>query len=279
MRIKALMVKALMACCLLMSVVVVRIEAGPRQSSPAAGTEARRRVPATGYITGVVKGSNGPEAGVWVIAETADVGNKFRKIVVTDDQGRYLIPELPTAKYMVWVRGYGLVDSEPVQASPGQTVALTAVPAASARAAAEYYPPDSWYSLLQIPSKSEFPLTISGNDARVPGPNPPHATDKTFKSQAEWASTVRSCAESGCHQMGSKVTREVPASIGTFNSSKEAWERLLDLGQVNDEHFDMMGALRNDRGLAMFSNWTDRIAAGEVPPQPPGRKVWNATWC
>jgi hypothetical protein len=269
MRIKALMVKALMACCLLISVVVVRIEAGPRRSSPAAGTEARRRVPATGYITGVVKGSNGPEAGVWVIAETADVGNKFRKIVVTDDQGRYLIPELPTAKYMVWVRGYGLVDSQPVQASPGQTVALTAVPAASAREAAEYYPPDSWYSLLQIPAKSEFPLTISGNDARVPGPNAPHATDKTFKSQAEWASTVRSCAESGCHQMGSKVTREVPASIGKFNSSKEAWERLLDLGQVNDEHFAMMGALRNDRGLAMFSNWTDRIAGGEVPPQPP----------
>ena len=33
------------------------------------------------------------------------------KIVVTDDQGRYVIPDLPTANYQVWVRGYGLVDS------------------------------------------------------------------------------------------------------------------------------------------------------------------------
>src|SRR5262249_40991667 len=60
---------------------------------------------------GVVSGPNGPEAGVWVIAETNDLGTKFARIVVTDDQGRYLIPDLPRANYDVWVRGYGLVDS------------------------------------------------------------------------------------------------------------------------------------------------------------------------
>ena len=41
-------------------------------------------------IGGVVTGSKGPEAGVWVIAETTDLATKFAKIVVTDDQGRYV---------------------------------------------------------------------------------------------------------------------------------------------------------------------------------------------
>ena len=60
-------------------------------------------------IGGVVTSSKGPEAGVWVIAETSDLPTKFRKIVVTDDRGRYLLPELPKANYKVWVRGYGQI--------------------------------------------------------------------------------------------------------------------------------------------------------------------------
>ena len=72
----------------------------------------------TDDIAGVVTGPNGPEAGVWVIAETRDLPTRFNKIVVTDDQGRYLIPDLPKAKYNVWVRGYGLVDSPKVDAEP-----------------------------------------------------------------------------------------------------------------------------------------------------------------
>jgi hypothetical protein len=81
-------------------------------------------------IGGVVAGPKGPEAGVWVIAETNDFATRFAKIVVTDDAGRYLVPDLPPAKYRVWVRGYGMVDSQPVAAAPGQTVNLTAVAAA-----------------------------------------------------------------------------------------------------------------------------------------------------
>src|SRR6059036_3272141 len=58
-----------------------------------------------GVITGVVTSAKGPEAGVWVIAETDDLQTRFRKIVVTDDRGRYLLPELPkAATYRVWVR-------------------------------------------------------------------------------------------------------------------------------------------------------------------------------
>ena len=110
-------------------------------------------------LGGVVTSPTGPEAGVWVIAETADLPTKFAKIVVTDDRGRYFIPDLPKAPYSVWVRGYGLVDSVKVRAEPGKNVDLKATPAQSPAAAAEYYPAVYWYSLLEIPDKSLFPGT------------------------------------------------------------------------------------------------------------------------
>src|SRR5713226_3866700 len=108
-------------------------------------------------IGGMVSSTNGPEAGVWVIAETTDLPTKFVKIVVTDDGGRYVLPQLPKANYKIWVRGYGLVDSQTVQTVPGKIVNLTAVAAPNPRAAAEYYPAVYWFSLLRVPDKSEFP--------------------------------------------------------------------------------------------------------------------------
>ena len=107
-------------------------------------------------IGGIVTSSKGPEAGVWVIAETTDLPTKFARIVVTDDQGRYLIPDLPTANYSVWVRGYGLVDSPKMRAKPGITLDLTAVLAPNAAAAAHYYPAIYWYTMMKIPPASEF---------------------------------------------------------------------------------------------------------------------------
>src|ERR1700676_3638152 len=88
------------------------------------------------FIEGTVTSAKGPEAGVWVIAETSDLPTKYAKVVVTDDRGRYVLPQLPKANYKVWVRGYGLVDSTPVQARSGQALNLTAVVAPDERAAA-----------------------------------------------------------------------------------------------------------------------------------------------
>src|SRR5262249_38638943 len=107
-------------------------------------------------IGGVVAGPNGPEAGVWVIAETRDLPTRFAKMVVTDDQGRYVVPDLPKGKYKVWVRGYGLVDSPKVDAEPGQQLNLRAVPAPNEKAAAQYYPAAYWYSMLKIPGADQF---------------------------------------------------------------------------------------------------------------------------
>src|ERR1700722_4540654 len=138
------------------TVVVLFTFLGKLSARPQAGANINVK---TDELGGVVSSTKGPEAGVWVIAETTDLPTKFVKIGVTDDSGRYLMPQLPAANYKVWVRGYGLVDSQPVRTDPGKTVNLTAVVAPDARAAAQYYPAEYWYSMLKIPPKSDFPGT------------------------------------------------------------------------------------------------------------------------
>ena len=210
-------------------------------------------------LGGVVTSANGPEAGVWVIAETTDLPTKFVKIVVTDDAGRYLLPDLPSAEYSVWVRGYGLVDSPKIQSAPGRIVNLTAVVAPNDRAAAEYYPAGYWFSLLQPPNENEFPGT--GPEGNGISPN--------MRSQAEWLRNVKSGNCMACHQLGNKATREIPDSLGTFDSSVAAWDRRIQSGQAGGGMSNGLNRLGRTRALEMFADWTDRIAAGELPPQPP----------
>src|SRR5208283_5191711 len=139
---------------------MVRIEAAPRARNAGVQPEASRVAVEGDDIGGVVTSSQGAEAGVWVIAETSDLGTKYRKIVVTNDRGQYLLPDLPNANYRVWVRGYGLVDSAPVGSTPGKNLDLTAMIAPTPQAAAQSYPANYWVSLLTIPRKSEFPMHV-----------------------------------------------------------------------------------------------------------------------
>src|SRR5580698_6773571 len=101
-------------------------------------------------IRGTVTSSAGPEAGVWVIAETTELPTRYIKEVVTDDQGRYLIPALPAAKYTVWARGYGLVDSPKVQTQTGKQIDLKPTVAPDKKTAAQLYPANYWYSMLHV---------------------------------------------------------------------------------------------------------------------------------
>ncbi len=228
------------------------------QTSPAQPAAARVQVDADD-LGGVVTGPKGPEAGVWVIAETTELPTKFVRIVVTDDQGRFLVPDLPKANYSVWVRGYGLVDSVKVTAAPGKVLELTAVAAPNPKAAAQYYPAGYWFSLLQVPAKSEFPGTgPSGNGI---SPN--------LKTQAEWVRNIKSGACLSCHQLGSLGTRQLLPALGHFDSSVDAWQRRLQSGQAGSQMLSALNQLGAKRALTLFADWTDRIAAGEVPPAPP----------
>ncbi len=208
-------------------------------------------------ITGVVSSSNGPEVGVWVIAETDDLETRFRKIVVTDDAGRFLLPELPEARYTVWVRGYGLVDSAPATASVGEALNLTARVASTPREAAQVYPANYWYSLIEPPQASEFPGTGPAGNGINPG----------MQTIGAWVDLQKQGCML-CHQLGNKATREV-ADLERFDSMTAAWDHRVKVGQRGSSMSGMANRFGRERGLKMFADWSERIAGGEVPPQPP----------
>ena len=210
-------------------------------------------------IGGVVTGPDGPEAGVWVIAETTDLPTPFNKIVVTDDEGRYVLPDLPSATYDVWVRGYGLVDSPKLEVTPGSMQDLTAVVAPDPHAAAQYYPAGYWFSLISVPDKDQFPGT--GPDGNGISPS--------VESQAEWLRSLKSGGCMACHQMGNKATREIPPELGDFPSTVAAWDRRIQSGQAGRSMVGGLNRMGLRAALEMFGDWTDRIVAGEVPPAPP----------
>lgn len=210
--------------------------------------QARSAPKLDGYIGGVVKSSQGPEAGVWVIAETNDLPTKLIKSVVTDDNGRFVLPELPAANYSVWVRGYGLADSTPVKTKPGEAnLALTAVLAKTPQQAAKVYPANYWYSLMDIPKADEFPGTgPEGN-----GINP------ALKTQGQWVDIMKQGCQL-CHQLGNELTRGVThmSKLG-FKSSAEAWDYRVQTGQRGNEMNAVFNRYGRPRAIKMFSDWTD----------------------
>ena len=207
-------------------------------------------------IGGVVAGPHGPEAGVWVIAETRDLPARYAKMVVTDNQGRYVVPDLPQAKYQVWVRGYGLIDSAKVDAVPGQQLDLTAVLAPNDAAAAQYYPAIYWYAMLKIPGKDQF-----GGKSDIP----------ENISQADWLTTIKNQSCVGCHQLGQLSTRTIPASLGEFKSGEEAWTRRVQAGQASTLMINQLAGKLGGVPFKYFGDWTDRVARGELPFAKPSR--------
>jgi hypothetical protein len=190
-------------------------------------------------IGGTVVNSNGgkPEAGVWVIAETKSLPTPFRKIVVTDDQGRYLVPDLPAGTYELWVRGYGLKDSERVKGARGENVKLQVANAATPQEAAKIYPASYWTSLIQPPAMSELPVK--------------------YKSQDEWLATLRNGCNH-CHELGMAPTR-------IYTTAKD-WDAMFLRAKSMHQELDGLGRTQVEK---MLADWGTRIANGEVPPQPP----------
>jgi streptogramin lyase len=190
-------------------------------------------------IGGTVVNINGgkPEAGVWVIAETKSLQTPFRKIVVTDDQGRYLVPDLPAGNYELWVRGYGLKDSDRVKGERGGNVKLQVANAATPQEAAKIYPASYWTSLIQPPPVSELPVK--------------------YKSQEEWLATLRNGCNH-CHELGMAQTR-------IYTTAKD-WDAMFLRAKGMHQELDGLGRVQVEK---MLADWGTRIANGEVPPAPP----------
>jgi hypothetical protein len=220
-----------------------------------------RYVSPPGFITGVVQGEKGPEAGVWVIAETKDLPTNFIKIVVTDDSGKFVLPELPAVNYSVWVRGFGLVDSSPMQFKPSaNSITLKVASAKTPQEAAKVYPGDYWLSLMAPPPKNLFPGTgPSGNGIGA------RMTD-----QDHWINELKSGCNF-CHQLGNALTRDtkhVFAAKPELKTDTEAWEWRLGVGVRGTNMYGLLGQMGKDPTLKSLSDWTDSIEKGAVPPAP-----------
>src|SRR5689334_20563250 len=199
-------------------------------------------------IGGVVTSSKGPEAGVWVIAETTAFQTRFAKIVVTDDAGRFVIPDLPAADYQIWVRGYGLSDSDKTTAKPGATVNLTAKVAPTPADAAKVYPAIYWYSMQKLPASAEVSKLPGGVD--------------------QYVASIKNLSCIGCHQIGQLATRTLPTQFG---HGMEGWVRRIQSGQAGGQ---MLASAMNQLGGVppkYLGDWTDRVAAGELPHAQPER--------
>ena len=209
-------------------------------------------------IGGVVTGRSGPEAGVWVIAETRDLPVRFIRIVVTDDQGRYVLPDLPKANYDIWVRGYGLIDSPKVKSEPGKQLALTAVPAPDEKAAAQYYPAIYWYSMLKIPEASEF--------GKAKGDIPVKIT------QSDWLNIMKNNGCVGCHQLGHLATRTIPKfHMDQGKTHADAWMRRIQSGQAGENMINLAAGELGGAPFKYFGDWTERVEKGELPFAKPER--------
>ena len=202
-------------------------------------------------IGGVVTSANGPEAGVWVIAETDDFQTRYAKIVVTDDEGRYVVPDLPDAEYRVWVRGYGLADSQEVTANPGDALDLTAVVAPSAEVAAQVYPAISWYSMMHLPDESEVDFLPGGLN--------------------EYVSVMTNQHCVGCHQLGQLATRTFPETYLEIEDSQQRWIRRVQASQAAHQMIQPLAGTLRGVPFKYLADWTDRIEAGELPSFIPER--------
>ena len=218
-------------------------------------------------IGGVVTGPKGPEAGVWVIAETHDLPTRFARIVVTDDQGRYVVPDLPKAKYKVWVRGYGLVDSAKVDGEPGKQLNLTAVPAPNEAAAAQYYPghllvldaEDSGAD--QFGGKSDIPEKIKQTD--------------WLNLDEEQRLRRLPSARPACDPHDPEALRRVQVVGRGLDAA-----RAIRAGRPADGQHHRRPA-RTPSPIKYFADWTDRIAKGELPhakPTAAGRASSATSW-
>lgn len=200
-------------------------------------------------IAGIVTSESGAEPGVWVIAETGDLETRFARIVVTDNQGRYVLPDLPAASYEVWVRGYGLIDSKKQSAKPGSRINHQVQVAVNKADAALVYPAAYWYAMMNLPTEEELAEIDGGLNVYL-----------------MWMKNM-GCV--GCHQLGQYSTRTLPPSLAEM-PSEEAWARRIQSGQAGNNMTRLAGMLKG-LPIKYLADWSDRIAAGELPHAQPER--------
>src|SRR5262249_58985429 len=94
-----------------------------------------------------------------------------------------------------------------------------------------------------------------------------------YKTQEQWLNAVQLNGCGNCHQLGDKATREIPATLGDFKTSVDAWQRRLLSGPGGSSMARFIALMNTADGghLRRLGEWTDRIKAGELPGSVPAR--------
>src|SRR5262245_1780386 len=117
-------------------------------------------------------------------------------------------------------------------------------------------------------------------DAEDPGPEPVSGHGPQRYRHAGGLQDPRAVAQcraaTGCrnrHQLGGKATREIPAALGTFEKSIDAWQRRLLSGPAATSMAQFIALMNTADGghIRRLAEWTDRIKAGELPASAPPR--------
>ena len=181
-----------------------------------------------------------------------------------------MIPDLPKAKYKVWVRGYGLVDSPKVDSEPGKQLNLMAVIAPSLKDAAQYYPAIYWAAMIKVPDRSKFPGT---------GPNG-NGISTAFKTHDQYLNFVKTNGCGNCHQIGNYATRTIPEALGKFDSSIAAWARRLQSGPGGTTMINNIAQLMTPDGDILLRSPVDRPhQADGLPSAAPAPTGVGASRC
>src|SRR5262249_26958718 len=157
--------------------------------------------------------------------------------------------------YQVWVRGYGLSDSAKTAATPGKVVNLKATIAPDDRTAAQLYPANYWFSMLNVPKNTEFPISEPG---AASGANP-----MSYFRQLKTDGCI------SCHQIGNMPTRTLGA--GTLAEHQKAWQDRVKFGPDASQMDQQFGSLGRDDFSKRMADWTQRVLKGEYPAAKPER--------
>ena len=223
-------------------------------------------------IGGVVTSANGPEAGVWVIAETTRPAGALHQ-----DRGhrrsrplrgaRSAEGELQRVGARLWAG-----RRRRSKAAPGKKLNLTAMLAPNEAAAAQYYPAIYWYSMLKIPAASEF-----GGKGDIPAEHDP---ERVAQRDEEQRLRRLPSARPALDAHDSRDCR----TLGKFATSADAWLRRVQSGQAGASMIGQLVRHSAPPPFRYFGDWTDRIAKGELPhakpPRPQGveRNIVVTSW-
>ena len=226
-----------------------------RAQTPARDTDISQIPIDADDIAGVVRSARGPEAGVWVIAETTDTPTQ-----VPEDRGHRRPGPVPVARSpgttrhvqdlgaRLWPRRFDAGPRDTGAASRTHRGAGARSPRGGADLPGE---------LLVLPHQYPAGEGLSGHGPVRQRHQPGHGarnitgstrSKRTATSATSWATRRRV---------------RFPAALGTFASSVAAWDRRVQVGQDGAGMSSAVSVLGRARGLEMFANWTDRIAAGK----------------